>query len=347
MTSPLKIPTFFGFPANNVYANQYVAYIPINQITQNGVPMQQAQTLQHPHIVDTQSTLQHPAMSGGGLFPNAYLQPLPEKNITATGTQSLPNISNKQQSFVPIPPLPFLPSKQQSNENQEDVQQEINDECKSSDKSSSHQDQEVVTNENVMSQPQMVNMSDNELLKSIEFEKRTSNFKTTHLQRQVDEYNSKLTNLKKELSRRKRRLIILRKVYGDNWKEALVEMLGEREFDFNTYSETYEQRLYHERQLEIVEGQHLNLTAMAESLSSRLRTVVHEYQSLNSTLDPAAQNAADGWLHRDSPFCPDGAMAISNNAHFKQLVAQNRRLERQIKFVKGIIENEEARNDNH
>merc|ERR1712154_713390 len=134
-----------------------------------------------------------------------------------------------------------------------------------------------------------------EIVKSIEFEKRSTNFKTAGLTRQVEEYNAKLSNLKKEANRRKRRLNIIRK-----------------EFCFDTYSATYQQRLFHQRQLEIVEGEQMNLTHMAESLSARLRVVVNECQSLNSTLDPVAQ------INSNKSF-PDGAMAISNNAHFKQL----------------------------
>ena len=350
-----------AFPAaNNVYANQYVAYVPLNQlnqIAQGGVPSVPIQQVQYPHIVDhSQSNLQHPAASGGFCPNPALLQSLPEKLTTAAGTQSLPNISNKQPLlFVqPIPPLPTANNKQQqqSNENNQENQESDSKSSPKSSPPSSDQDHEVITNENVMSQPQVqpvVMLKDHELLKSIQYERQASNFKTAMLTEQVKEYNLKLVNLKKEVMRRRRRLIILRKVYGDSWKESLVEMLREREFDFNTYSETYEQRLYHERQLEIVEGQHGNLTAMAQQLSARLKTVVHEYQSLNSSLDPAAAaqlQTGHGWPAKDAPFCPDGAMAISNNAHFKQLVAQNRRLERQIKFIKGIIENEAARHDN-
>merc|ERR1719410_2322058 len=165
-------------------------------------------------------------------------------------------------------------------------------------------------------QPQLVLLTDQDILKSIENEMRATNFKQQGLTEKVGKYHVELDNLKKDLQRRKRKIAILDMILtadAADWKTPLQDLMHKAEFDFNTYSETYMQRMHHEQQLDIVEGQHENLKAMAEHLGARLKKVVQEYQSLNA---PMEQGNTFGHM-----LNPDGAMAISNNTHFKDLVA--------------------------
>eukprot|EP01084_Bolivina_argentea_P006239 11834_1 len=191
------------------------------------------------------------------------------------------------------------------------------------------------------------NMKQAEILAAIEIEKKNTVLKTQKLAQLHEKYNAKLRTLKAKLAKIKQKSAIIDHINGikQPQSETLENILEDKQQTNNSFILTQTTRIHDAQQLKLVDGQNANLKAIVESLSKQLCTTINKYQALSTheSLTYNYRNKRNQYTHKQG-FSVDCSNAMSSNTHFQNMLSDNRRLERQIKFLRHIIERETERN---
>eukprot|EP01083_Nonionella_stella_P252687 870314_1 len=171
--------------------------------------------------------------------------------------------------------------------------------------------------------------NDYELLQRIEIERSETISKAEKLAQLHAEYKHKLDILKSKIAKLKQRQLILEQ---NATPQAIGILLKEKEVQYKSFCENKALRSHDEKQLKGLVRRNCNLKIVVESLSKQLKMVINQMLHQNRQAD--CHEVGDNMI----PY------AMHNNAYFKDILNSNRTLERQIKFIRHIIQKETERN---
>eukprot|EP01083_Nonionella_stella_P088284 245935_1 len=143
-----------------------------------------------------------------------------------------------------------------------------------------------------------------------------------------EEYDIKLRTLKQEIVRLRQKYEI---VNHNPTQNAIQNLLEHKQRAYELQHKQQMDRSHDQQQLAILCADNDNLQIIIQTLKNQLKTII----------DQVTNSEQAKYQHDESMI----SYAMSNNTYFQDVLKDNRRLERQIKFMNHIIKREIQRNN--